>query len=586
MSAPPPAVRAALDHIRAGRLKQAADLLRQHLRRAPDDHNSQFLLGNVLSQQLQSEPAIFALERAAAGKPDDPQRWLALGVALLRGRGPHAAEAALRASPVATHPDVLVLLADTLAAQTRAGEAVPILESVLASQPAHAQALKTLAKVFSTAGRTDEALDLFRRAAEATDFRSLAAYCFQTNYSGAMTPAQVFAPHLRFFERAQKMIPRAMPPLPGPLPGRPLRVAFLSADFQQHSVAYFVEPLLEHLPRDRFRVIALTASIAADDVTARLRTKADEWADASDQDPAAMAAAIKTARPDILIDLGGLTGPARVLAMAHRMARIQATYLGYPNTSAVPNVDFRLVDNFTDPTTPYPDGSRADDFATERLLRLDGCFVCYRPPDDAPPVSPRPDRPLAFGSFNTSHKMSPQCVQLWAGVLRAVPGSSLVLKRKEFADPWIAAQFIGSFGREGIAADRLHFLGKTPSIAEHLAAYAQVDIALDTFPYQGTTTTCEALWMGVPVVSLIGRSHASRVGLSLLSACGLSELATHSPQEFTECAASLASDRTRLAARRLALRAQVAASMLCDGPGFAATFASALVRMWARPTTP
>jgi predicted O-linked N-acetylglucosamine transferase (SPINDLY family) len=294
----------------------------------------------------------------------------------------------------------------------------------------------------------------------------------------------------------------------------------------------------------------------------------------------AMVEAIRRARPDILIDLGGLTGPARVVAMAHRIAPVQATYLGYPNTSAVPNIDWRLVDALTDPVEPSADGSRADDLATERLLRIKGCFVCYRPPDDAPPVAVRgADGPVAFGSFNTSHKISPQCVQLWARVLRRVPGSMLVLKRREFADPWIAGQFIQAFGREGVEAPRLRFLGKTPAVAEHLAAYAEVDIALDTYPYHGTTTTCEALWMGVPVVSLIGNTHASRVGHSLLNAAGLGRLAATTPEQFEEIAAALAADRAALGTMRASLRPQVSASSLCDGPNFAARFADALHAM-------
>jgi predicted O-linked N-acetylglucosamine transferase (SPINDLY family) len=240
-----------------------------------------------------------------------------------------------------------------------------------------------------------------------------------------------------------------------------------------------------------------------------------------------------------------------------------------------------LVDALTDPVEPSPDGKRADDFVTERLLRIEGCFVCYRPPEDAPPVATRAaEGAIAFGSFNTSQKVSPECVQLWARVLRRVPGSVLVLKRREFADPWIARQFIEAFGREGVEASRLRFLGKTPSVAEHLAAYAEVDIALDTYPYHGTTTTCEALWMGVPVVSLIGNSHASRVGLSLLSATGLRRLTTDDHREFEEIAAGLAADRAALAAMRTSLRERVRDSVLCDGPSFAARFADAMFAMW------
>jgi protein O-GlcNAc transferase len=577
---PSPLVRGAVDHIRAGRLKQAAESLRLHLRRHPDDDHAQFLLGNVLSQQLQEEPAIYALERAATLRPGDPQRWIALGTALLRARGPAPAEAVLRACPVSDDSGVRVLLGEVLGALNRASEAVPLLERVIASEPQNRQALRSLAKIFATAGRTDEAIEFLARAINDGDFRSLSAHCFHTNYSGKMSREAVFNAHQRLYEAVKKLVPVGPPPSPRETGGGPLRIGFMSADFQQHSVSYFVEPLLEHLDRARFRVIGMATSAATDEVTTRLRSKADEWVDASDQNPAAMTEAIRRAKPDILIDLGGLTGPGRVVALASRIAPLQATYLGYPNTCAVPNVDWRLVDALTDPVEPGPDGKRADAFATERLVRIEGCFVCYRPPDEAPPVAVRPaGAPVAFGSFNTSQKVSPECVQLWARVLRQVPGSVLVLKRREFADPWIAGQFIEAFEREGVEASRLRFLGKTPSVAEHLAAYAEVDIALDTYPYHGTTTTCEALWMGVPVVSLIGQAHASRVGLSLLNATGLGRLAATSPKQFEDAAAALAADRPALAAMRTSLRPQLSTSTICDGPSFAARFAEALLTM-------
>ncbi len=581
---PPPAVRTAIDHLRASRLKPAIDILRQHLRRHPHDHNSQFLLGNALSQDLQNEPAIYALEKAAHGLPSDPQRWVALGVALFRTRGAAAAEALLRDCPAVAgaNPDAMTLLADTRATLLRAAEAVPILESVLAAHPGHSQAHKTLGKLQSTAGDTDRALEHFHRSiAHPDDYRAQAAYCFHTNYSGTLSPAQVFALHAQFHDTIQRLVPSsAAASNPRPQPTGPIRLGLFSPDFQQHSVAHFVEPIIEHLDPARFRIICISAGANADSVTARLRAKADEWVDASSQDPTQMSAAIRSANADILIDLAGLTGPARIVAFAQRLAPLQGTYCGYPNTSAVPNVDVRLVDADTDPPTPFADGTRADDLATERLARIEGCFLCYRPPDDAPPPTDRPSAAaIAFGSFNTSHKMSPQCVALWSRVLSRVPGSTLVLKRKEFEDPWIARQFIDRFASHGIARERLVFMGKTPSIAEHLSAYSAIDIALDTFPYHGTTTTCEALWMGVPVVSLAGTSHAARVGKSLLRAAGLPHLSADTPEAFVDTAAALAADHTQRAHLRRTLREQVRNSTLCDGPAFAARFGAALEQL-------
>ena len=573
-------VQAAAEHLRAGRVKQAVQALRAHLRRHGDDDRAWFVLGQALSQDGQHEAGLHALGRALAADRGDARRWLALGVATLRAKGGAGVVELLKDSPpaIAGDADVLALLADGYAAVGEAGSAVPVLERVLAARPGHVPAMRTLARVFAVAGRTDEAVGLLRRCAEAggwRDFRDAAAYCFHTNYSGLMTPDEVAAEHRRLHELLQRVVPPGPPVRVDVSAGRALRVGLLSADFQQHSVAYFAEPLIEHLDRARWRVVCVSASSAADEVTSRLRAKADEWVDASAQDPAAMLNAVRSARLDVLIELGGLTGPGRVAALAQRVAPVQATYLGYPNTTGVPNIDYRIVDAHTDP-------QGAERLATERLVRVEGCFVCYRPPEGSPAVCVRDaGAPLALGSFNTSLKMSPQSVALWARVMRRLPGSVLVLKRKEFADPWVAGQFVERFGREGIAPERLRLVGKTPSVAEHLAAYGGVDIALDTYPYHGTTTTCEALWMGVPVVSLAGPSHASRVGKSLLHAAGMGEWAVDTPEAFEEAVVGLAADRAALAALRAGLRDRVGASALCDGAGFARRFERVLEEMWA-----
>jgi predicted O-linked N-acetylglucosamine transferase (SPINDLY family) len=252
------------------------------------------------------------------------------------------------------------------------------------------------------------------------------------------------------------------------------------------------------------------------------------------------------------------------------------TYLGYPSTTAIPNFGWRFVDAITDPPG-------AEDSATERLVRLDKSFLCYRPPADAPEPSQGPaasGQPITFGSFNAPMKIGTGTLDAWARVLREVPGSRLLLKGRPFGDAGVRRRVQDELAGRGIDAQRIEFALWTPTIRDHLACYSRVDVALDTFPYNGTTTTCEALWMGVPVVTLEGRMHAGRVGASLLTAVGKPELIARTTDEYVALAARLARDPGRLASLRFSLREKMATSPLRDETGHAARFEAALRSAW------
>jgi protein O-GlcNAc transferase len=277
---------------------------------------------------------------------------------------------------------------------------------------------------------------------------------------------------------------------------------------------------------------------------------------------------------------------------------VQATYLGYPSTTGLPEVDYRIVDAITDPPQP----GEADRWASEKLFRLDGCFVCYsglnevgslRPakasqPSPAPtspsslppPNAQRATLPCTFTSFNASSKLSDHILNLWARILRAAPDSRLLLKARGLDDPWVRDRVLAILTGQGIDPARLELIGYVPSAAAHLALYSRAHLALDTYPYNGTTTTCEALWMGTPMITLAGPVHASRVGASLLAAAGLPELVADSDDGYVELAASLARDPDRMARLRSGLRERVAASPLCDAPGFTRKLEAAYRTMW------
>ncbi len=256
---------------------------------------------------------------------------------------------------------------------------------------------------------------------------------------------------------------------------------------------------------------------------------------------------------------------------------MQITWLGYPNTTGLPAIDFRITDARCDPP------GQTEQFHVERLARLDGCFICYVPPEQSPDVAPPPSLStgqITFGSFNNLAKVTPRLLALWAGILQRVPDSRLLLKAKAMRNASAQSRLRQIFSERGISPERLVTLPQDPSYEKHLGSYGQIDIALDTWPYCGTTTTCEALWMGVPVLTLAGPTHVSRVGASLLHAVGLDELVANSADEYLARAAELAGDRERLTTLRRDLRQRMEASVLCDARGFAGRMQELFQRLW------
>jgi len=359
-------------------------------------------------------------------------------------------------------------------------------------------------------------------------------------------------------------------------PERKLRIGFVSPDFRGHSVAYFARPFFDAFDRDRFDVIAYAHVNKQDAVTADLRNLANDWRDIVDWSDQRLADEVRKDRIDILVDLAGLTRDSRLLAFTARPAPIQMTYIGYPNTTGMDKIDYRITDWATDP-------EGVDDDYTETLIRLPRCFLCYAIPNHAPAVEPGPCEHrdyVTFGSFNNLAKVNPGVFDVWAGVLRAVPQSRLLLKATSTNDTTTQEIVRASLEERGVDPKRVNFADYRATPASHLALYNDVDIALDTFPYNGTTTTCEALWMGVPVITLRGDRHASRVGASLLSAVGFEACIADSPEEYVTTAKLMAEHRGILKTSRRTLRDTVYHSSLCDNQTHARTLEDAFQATW------
>jgi protein O-GlcNAc transferase len=355
-------------------------------------------------------------------------------------------------------------------------------------------------------------------------------------------------------------------------PERKLRLGYLSADFRNHSVAFFILPILRNHNREQFDVTLYADHAQEDSLSEQFRLLGHSYRHVRHQSNQVVAETIAADGIDILIDLSGMTNVDRVGVFARRPAPVQVTYLGYPDTTGLDCVDYRITDALADPV-----GSEA--FYSETLLRLPETAWCYEPGFDVP-LAVREDQRITFGCFNTLGKVTDEMVQLWAEICNRVPHSRLLLKSRLFGDPKAKEHLTKRLCENGLKADRLELVSWTLSREVHLEFHREIDIALDPSPYNGTTTTCDALWMGVPVVTLAGQVHASRVGISLLESVGLSDLVTYNPRDYLERAVELARDATRRRLLRTELRNRLQNSSLGDPLRFVPAFEAQLRVAW------
>jgi len=451
------------------------------------------------------------------------------------------------------------------------------LETALRLAPDSAHAHEALGCCLLEIGDAPGSVAQFRRALEFAPVLPTAAsnLLFALNYVFDGRAEAIFAEHVAWGQGLSRVRPDHAY-ANDPSPQRKLRVGYVSQDFRDHALAYFIEPVLARHDRARVEAVCYSDFAGDDGVTARLRRHAALWRETAQLDTEALARQIRDDRIDILVDLAGHSvGGKRMPLYAQKPAPLQASWLGYLNTTGLPAMDYRITDAIACP-------KGWERYHTERLLRLPDSQWCFAADPSAPAVGPLPagrDGAITFGCLHNLAKVSPQVIALWSRLLRRVPASRLLMFAPGGAQS--SAQVAVQFARHGIDAARVEFTGRLP-IAHYLELHNRVDVNLDAFPYTGGTTTCHSLWMGVPVVTMQGGTVPSRGGASLLNVVGLPELVADSESQYLDIAERLAKDLKRLALLREGLRQRVAQSPLMDAARFTGHLESAYRDIWRR----
>ncbi|KAG7961454.1 hypothetical protein I3843_09G016700 [Carya illinoinensis] len=462
--------------------------------------------------------------------------------------------------------------------------AASLIEKAIIANPTYAEAYNNLGVLYRDAGNISLAIDAYEQCLKIDpDSRNAGQNrLLAMNYINEGHDDKLFEAHRDWGKRFMRLYPQYTSWENAKDLERPLVIGYVSPDFFTHSVSYFIEAPLVHHDYANYKVVVYSAVVKADAKTIRFKEKVIKkggiWRDIYGIDEKKVAIMVREDKIDILVELTGHTANNKLGMMACRPAPVQVTWIGYPNTTGLPAIDYRITDSLAD--SPHTKQEHV-----EELVRLPECFLCYTPSPEAGPVSPTPALSngfITFGSFNNLAKITPKVLQVWARILCAVPNSRLVVKCKPFCCDSVRERFLSTLEQLGLEPLRVDLLPLILLNHDHMQAYSLMDISLDTFPYAGTTTTCESLYMGVPCVTMAGSVHAHNVGVSLLSKVGLGHLVAKSEDEYVQLALQLASDTTALSNLRMSLRDLMSKSPVCDGINFTLGLESTYRKMWHR----
>ena len=563
------------------RFDEAIESYRKGLLIAPDLLEAHFKLGGALLTRGMPTESVASYRRVVELNPGFVEAYNQMGIALMRlDRYQEAIDAyhkVLSIKPEAA--GTLVNLARAYDAQGLLTEAEKCLRHAVQLNPNAPIAHSNLGANLVSQGRIEEAILSFRQALEIdpgkADAHSNLLLC--QNYHPDLNSDTILLEHKVWAQTHTTASHVDTRTCNTPNPERRLRIGYVSPDFWGHPVASFIMPVLVNHEQAGFEVFCYAEVNKPDQITNHFRILVPNWRNTCGLSDQQLIEMIRSDGIDILVDLAGHTANNRLTIFAARPAPIQVTYLGYPNTTGLSCIDYRITDHWADPP------GITESFYTEKLVRLANGFLVFSPLLEPPPVGPLPARTsghVTFGSFNSLAKMTDEVIDVWATVLQAVPKSRLIIKNRSLSDPVIRERYLAKLSKRGISSERVELLGYMRSPKEHLALYDRIDIGLDTFPYNGTTTTCEALWMGVPVVTLEGRRHAGRVGVSLLTLLGLTRCIGKSHEEYVCIAKDMASNLEQLEKVRAELRDRILQSPLTDGKSFTKGLESEYREMW------
>jgi protein O-GlcNAc transferase len=603
----------ALSCLKNGKLQEAEQLYQEILNSQPDDCNALHFLGVVYYCLKQYNLAISFIKKALLSKPDYFDAYNNLAI-VLQEIG-HLDEAvscyqqAIQFHPVSYLP--YYNLGNLFKEKGQFEKAIDCYQKALQANPDLIEAYTQLGRIFDERGqiesgiscykyalqlnpnlfeeltnvgillgqqsKLDEAEVYFRRALEVkpSGFPAYHNLLFNMCHNSKHDVLTIFNEHRKFAEQYERSPYYTSFPNDRN-PKRIIRIGYVSPDLRKHPVSYFLEPVLQQHNKEQFEIFCYSNSAIEDEVTGRLHEYSDHWRNIVEMSDRRAAELVRNDRIDILVDLAGHTANNRLLMFAMKPVPLQVSWIGYLSTTGLSAIDYKITDNNADPT------DMTEQFHTEELLRLPECFLCYLPIRDSPEIGPLPvlsTGHITFCSFNKFFKFSEEIVSLWSTILKRVPDSLFMLK--SICDEATGHYIRNRFAKKGVREDRIIISSWDPS-PKHLESYNLVDIGLDTYPFNGLTTTCEAMWMGVPVINLAGTAYHSRVGISLLSNAGLKDLVAETRDQYIEIAVNLAKDMKRLRSFRDQLRDMMKTSPLCHAERFTANLETSYRQVWKK----
>lgn len=557
------------------------------LKLAPQMPEAHLIKGQALNALKRWSEALPAFEQTLRLAPGHLDALMNLGIALTSLRRHAEAEAAFKAVTQAApdHADAHSNLGVVLQEMGRLEEAMAAFRRAIELMPEHAPAHLSLGVAHQERGESAQACQCFREALRLDPGLDLARsnLLFTLSYDPLCTP-EMYLAEARAYGSAvtAKATPFMHDGQALKMRSAPLRVGLLSGDLLSHPVGLFLQNVLPHIRPDRLTLLAYPTQALEDEVSAMLKPHFAAWRCLQGMDDASAAGLIHEDRIDLLLDLSGHTAHNRLPVMAWRPAPVQGNWLGYLASTGLPGIDFILADRISAPMAHQG-------HFTEQIVHLPDTGNCFMPPPESPllVVSPCPALSrghVTFGCYQNLAKISDDMLSAWSAILSALPTARLRIQNRQMTQDASRQALSERLTQAGIALDRVEMAGGLPGRDEHLASHAEVDIMLDTFPYPGITTTCEALWMGVPTVTLLGQTMLSRQGGSLLTCVGLQDWVAESKQGYVDIAIRMAGDVSALQALRISLRTRAQATSLFDGALFAAQLTSTLEQVWQART--